>query len=725
MNEPRTLLDDSAEHEKALRTALKHVSTSTAGQVAFVAALCLLLSFAAQRSLDQRAGTATGILLYTVAAVAFALIMRHIALEKQQPGEEVARERIPSPLVVVLSLGLAVLGCLDFGDNRFRPLGLILWLGGLSAAMLYLSSLAPEGSLIGRARVWWKRRGGYIPIYWLGLLAILLIGAWFRLYRLHEIPADLGPDLIYHYYDTLDILEGQYRIHFPERESLLFYCTALVARFIGLSPFTLFFTSALIGTGTIVALYALGELTFGPQVGLLAALLLAISRWHVALSRSAYPAVFTPLAAILVLYTLIRALRRQRFVDFAWCGVQLGAGFYTYTPFKAMPAFILISLLLYGLARTGGESEERARGSALRKVLDYYRALGPRVLLLFVVAIAVVAPLARFAIEHPQEYFVRELVALRLQREQAELSPGLPTYYWRTLLGLNYHGDSVPRWNYPEARHMGFVSGALMVLGLAYALWRWRHGYNVLLVGAWFILLLPAALGMLPRDSASSLRMSGMMGPAVLLAALPLAAIYRALQRAWSTQDAGRLGTLAAGQPSNLRGRALILTIDSPTRHFAWTWQWQRMNVWPVVILLLSIALVTFEAREAHRFYFRDFVSAAPDRMNYSNAREIAREIQHYGDLNSVYIKVWPFWFDGMALRANLSLTDRDWGPWLSELDPQEPPLSTIEGTVLFIVHRDDHQALATLRAFFPRGVVITRSYPDGMPAFYAFYGER
>jgi hypothetical protein len=58
-------------------------------------------------------------------------------------------------------------------------------------------------------------------------------------------------------------------------------------------------------------------------------------------------------------------------------------------------------------------------------------------------------------------------------------------------------------------------------------------------------------------------------------------------------------------------------------------------------------------------------------------------------------------------------------------LDPEQPPLSTIHGSVLFILHADDEQALATLRAFFPHGVAILHTYPDAVPAFYSFYAER
>jgi hypothetical protein len=710
MTEVRAAPDAALESQQQLAP---HTRSQPSARVAVaLGVLCLGLAFAAQRSLDRQQGERIGVLLYGVAAVVFAWTMRGIPIETQNEEGDPPQIRAPSAGFMALCLGVALLGCLDFGENRFRPLGLVVWIGGLFVAMRHLSRLSPEATLGSRLKAWWKRRGARIPVYWLLLLAIVLVGGWFRLYRLNEIPADLGPDLNHHYYDTVDILRGHYRVHFPERESLLFYLTALCARVIGMSPFALFFTSALIGTATIVALYALGVETFGPEVGLLAALLLAMNRWHLALSRSAYPAVLTPLAVILLLYTFVRAVRRRQFIDFAWCGFQLGLGLYTYTPYKGAPLFVVLALALYGLARGWVQ----------------LRPLVPRVLLLFAVAIVVAAPLVRFALENPRDYFVREAVALRLKRERAAEDRGLPIYLWRTLLMLDYRGDVIPRWNYPGARHMGFVSGALMVLGLAYALWRWRHGYNAVLVSAWLIFLLPGALGMLPRDiEYTSFRIAGVLGPAMLLAALPLLLIGQAIWQAWARSDAA-VGTTALPEGSSApQPGAFSLTVDSATRHYTWTWQPQRFRRWLTTALAIGVvlALLQFELRETNHFYFLDFASTAPDRMNYSNAREIAREIQEYGDLKSVYIKTWEFWFDGGALWAYLGIQDEGWAPGVDTLDPGQPPLSTLQGSALFILNSADEQGLATLRAFFPHGVAVLHTYPDKGPAFYTFYAER
>ena len=80
---------------------------------------------------------------------------------------------------------------------------------------------------------------------------------------------------------------------------------------------------------------------------------------------------------------------------------------------------------------------------------------------------------------------------------------------------------------------------------------------------------------------------------------------------------------------------------------------------------------------------------------------------------------------DSSRMWANLLLKDESWAPWVDTLDPQQPPLSTLQGPALFIVHARDPQGLAALRAFFPHGVAILHTYPDGEPSFYSFYAER
>lgn len=682
-----------------LRRLWSAVSHPTALQTALVASLCLALAFVAQRSLDRHQGTTSGLAVYIVAATIFAVAFREVTTEREPEAVATTRGARPGWLLLALLLGLSLLGCLDLGGNRFRALGLSLWLGGLLLTLLYLWLLAPAAR--GEKRN--PRAGLRIPARWLVLASIVVLGAWFRLQLLREIPADVGPDLIYNYYDTADVLQGKYPIFFPDsqgREGLFFYCAALCARVVGMEVFTVHVASALLGTLTIIALYWLGSLAYSHEVGLLAALLLALNRWHILLSRSGYRAIAFPLLTVLVLATLVRALRNRRWVDWACAGVPLGLVLYTYKSSPFVPVTVLVGVALFAAAQ---------RGSKLRAWL-------PGIALMFVVALVVLAPEARYAAEYPQNFFMRERVQMRLQREQKEPSPGLLTYYGRSLLQFTYEGEPISRLNVPLARHMGFVSAGLLALGLGYTLWRWRHGFNSLLLAAFFVLLLPAAVSMLPQDSPSSPRSSGLIGPVALLAALPLAALVQVVR-----QSTPRVALSASRQSE---GRNITLQVRSDGRQFAWTWQPRPLRLAHWVLALALGALLLAEAREAYRFVFYDYPARAPDKANYSISREVALEIEHYGDLGSTYVVAWPNWTDTGQIRATLR-ADRNWEPNVTDLAPDRPPLSTIQGTALFIVHPADHASQDALQAAFAHWMAMPHEYPDGQICFWAYYVER
>jgi hypothetical protein len=269
---------------------------------------------------------------------------------------------------------------------------------------------------------------------------------------------------------------------------------------------------------------------------------------------------------------------------------------------------------------------------------------------------------------------------------------------------------------------MGLVSGTLMVVGLAWALLRLRQGYNILLLSAWFMLILPAALAMLPRDTPSGLRMSGTLGVAVLFAALPLHLLITTAEQLLSRRKS------AAAQPAPAaaaEGTQVTLTLSSPTRQYAWSWQPRLGMVWLCIVALAVSGLLVHEASEAERFYFHEFRAVAPDRANYSHDREIAREIERYGDPLSAYIVERPGWFNSRAIRVHLGITDPKWNAVIGVPAVDQPPLSTLQRTALFIVHPEDQTALATLRQSLPHGVAMPRYYPDGQLSFYAYYAER
>jgi 4-amino-4-deoxy-L-arabinose transferase-like glycosyltransferase len=687
-------------------------------------ALCLVVALMAQRSLDHYTGRSTpwvSLAAFGLAGLAFVILTRHIAAEASVDEAETPRPAAISLAVITVTLAISVLGCLDFGNNRFRPAGVLLWGGGLLLALLYLWLISAGPQVGGLLRTWSETKKVWVPAYGVVLLAIVLLGAWFRLHLNGEIPAEMGFDLASKYFDSLAIARGEYSIFFPARlgrEGLFFYSVALLGRLAGITEATLHLTSAVFGTLTIIAVYFLARELYGRMAGLLAAFLLAVNRWHIVLSRTGFRAATMPLCTALALDALIRALRTRRPLDFGWAGVAVGMGVYSYRSFLFMPVAMGLGLLLYLL--THG--------------LRQFRLFLPGLMAMALIAAAVIAPLARYVLENPDKYLTRERYQLQAMQAQSAQSPGTLAYYVRSLLAFNYRGDADSRFNVPYARQMGLASGVLLVLGLAYTLWHWRCGHNALLLAALFVLILPAALSMLPNEMPSSLRMSGAIVPAVVLAAVPVVVAQQAAASHRPTDPAENAGRSSGGETFGSKQTALggqsrgdtvgvSLTVRTQQRQRTWTWQGSRASAVQCILAVSVVLLLAFETSEARQYYFHDYVAHLPEMSNYSVPRAIAREITQYGDLRSVYIKAWPDWFDTSVLQLHVG-TDQSWNPFADALAPDQPPLSTLKQTALFIINGHDEASLAALHAFFSRGFAQAHFYPNGDLAFYTFLGE-
>jgi len=118
------------------------------------------------------------------------------------------------------------------------------------------------------------------------------------------------------------------------------------------------FPAALLGTISVFALYGLVRRLDRPDTGLWAALLLAVSPWHIHLSRIGHEATLTPTLVIVGLYFLVRSnligrptrmtIKPLRSTSLSSAAVVLGLTAHAYASMRVfVPAMLLVGFWIY------------------------------------------------------------------------------------------------------------------------------------------------------------------------------------------------------------------------------------------------------------------------------------------------------------------------------------------------------------------------------------------
>jgi predicted membrane-bound mannosyltransferase len=218
------------------------------------------------------------------------------------------------------------------------------------------------------------------------LVAIVLLAAVLRIYELGDVPAGLYCDEAGNGYNAYSLGSAgidENGTRWPlyvwsfataYKNPAFIYAAILPVKLLGLSAFSVRLTSALFGIGTVIALFFLGRALFNPWVGFWAALLLALSPWHLHFSRIAFELIAMPFFFVTGCVFLVRFTQGRRTLPAALA--CFAACVYAYAPAAMfVPAFLLGFGVLYAL-----------------DLLRHWRQL----LLALVVAAAILAPAAIF-----------------------------------------------------------------------------------------------------------------------------------------------------------------------------------------------------------------------------------------------------------------------------------------------------------------------------------------
>jgi len=588
-----------------------------------------------------------------------------------------AGSSIRRPLITHLGLRIAYLiaaGVLlvfayrAFGGNHFTLRGVVCWLGGLLCFVLAVWERVgndPGVSVEPTAKKW------EIRFSWqnLALISVILLAVFFRFHNLDITPIEMTSDHAEKLYDVRDVLNGERPIFFPRntgREALQFYVTALLIQF---TPLHIGHLALKVGTGLFGVLaipftFLLGRELYNRHVGLLAAALMAMGHWHVAITRVGLRFPFTAAFATPVLYFLFRAFRLNRRRDWILVGAFLGIGLHTYIPMRIVPLLLVILVAVkLGFDVWAAWFGRMPRPTSLHAGFWLNAVIGA------VTSAILFLPLFRYMMDDPGMFWMR--AASRATPEDLSRVDLLKVFLDNVrdaAMMFNFIGDTVAVNTIGGSPVLGWVTGALFILGVWYLLVtmvRDRDRRPVYLFIMLFMLLLPSTMSIqFPDENPSVVRTGGAPPMVMIIAALPL---Y------WWAVVAHR-----AGKSLNPFGGRLLPAFG------------------------VTMVLVASFAYNYHWYFVRYHDQILGAIWNTRDMGAVMREwVEKGGSLQNAYQLGYPHWVDTrlIAIHAGDITWHNDlWEP--EELDDER----IVRKGGLFLLSPEDTQGLRDLQSLFPTG---------------------
>lgn len=599
-------------------------------------------------------------------------------------------------LLAALAIAASQAVWMNTANNSFEPTTIGLW---IVSGMLWALVFAPANWNLSewatnKVDAW--RRCKWRDYRWaaVGFATIMIVGAYFRLAHLEELPKEMYPDHADAIFDAYRIRQGHFQIMFAPRhdarESMHYYLLAALSHLpgLGLNHDSLKLIAALESILTLPLLFwagveLLGERNrkFGLTVGLLVAGLAAVSYWHVVISRYALRTHLTAPYTALVLIFLARALRHNRRWDYLACGLALGFSLYAYTASRLLPLVVVSAIAITLVIR------RRSWRERMRYVTNL-SALG-------IVSFMIVLPMLRYAQDDPEHFWAQIAIHTSGNETIEEAGDGifsadnlslLLNNLRNALLAFYWQGDN--DWIHAVNREptMDVYASTFFVLGvaaLAARMLKWRDPAHWMLPATFICMLLPSALAFyVPWVNPDNTRMNGAIPAAYAIAALPIAIIACAL----SKQLSGRLGTVAA-------------------------------VLFCAVVLLLS-------AGRNWQVYFHDFAgSYALSSKPYS---ELGATLRGFDESDGVYANAFVLgWGFSRALAIETEATDPEVaqrnmrlhdvpGYIRSAISKIEPYRFRADRDLLFLFNPEIEEIAPTLRTWFPQGRELAVTAYDG-----------
>ena len=188
------------------------------------------------------------------------------------------------------------------------------------------------------------------------LVVILALATTLRLFNLSTNPPGLNWDEVsmgYSAYSLLQTGADEWGVKYPLlfrsygewKSPVYIYLLVPFIKIFGLNAWGVRLPAALFGVLAVYLTYLIGRRLYGDKVGLWAAFLLAVSPWHLMLSRPGYEAGVALMLLLLGVYLLILAVDQRNLKYWILSAIAFGLGPHTYNSAKIVVPIILVYLV--------------------------------------------------------------------------------------------------------------------------------------------------------------------------------------------------------------------------------------------------------------------------------------------------------------------------------------------------------------------------------------------
>ncbi len=511
--------------------------------------------------------------------------------------------------------------------------------------------------------------------------------------------------------------------------------------------------STVMGTLMLVPFYPLVRMWFGVRTAIIATIFLAISDVTIHFTRIELSNITTPLSLVLGFYFFYRGMCDKQALNFVLSAFGFMFGLYFYNGGRLTPLMLIGVLLylffFMPLVRvpasyrhlrklSPGLSRARVLLGAARTQTLYVLHYFPQIVIFLVACICFASPFLVYLADHSQELNARAGEKLifnneaRMQAQyavshqvshaplyigirwptQSDLYPVIPVFFERTPMSvkvqddgfwtrvlwgqttttlsiMTYRAEACSFYTFTQEPVAKPIEAALIIIGLSWALWRWRDT-RMAMLSLWFWSTIFAG-GVLTIDAPYMCRIIGIVPTLAIFAALPLSKL--------SAEAIGVFGRL---------GRKAV-------RQRVWKRVGQTISATSVVTLLVYLTLQNYSD------YFLRYLATYPFNGVTGHAQfvlDMNAHVTSEGRPQPVYYDLGMhliYWGHGTNRFLNHGTDGHDMANPADEL----PVLNNNQHDVVFMVWDLNSHYLQAIKTYYPEGEEGTFMFgPSGADSF-------